>query len=161
MPAPALKGSSQTAQIMLTGKLQLPQGFSSLRRENDRSHGISSTMDKIAALNSAQERGTVNSGMAAGAQEEKENDEEDELESYDGEREHTMCWEEFPLKTSAQKETAEEKKLRKQLVKEQNRLRRCAKKEYKMAFKHEYLSQVVSQAKAQDINSVRVFKYTV
>lgn len=55
-------------------------------------------------------------------------------------------------------ETAEEKKARKALVKEQKKLKRVMKKELKNTYKIEELKQLTSHARQQDINNAHVFK---
>ena len=151
---PASTSGSQTARILLKGKLQLPEGFGSEARVLKRDRPIEQQFTKLTLNDSGgkviedddDETAADDSDEGAGS------DDEDKVHGGNAEERSG---------NGRRKETAEEKKLRKLRVKEDKRNRRELKKQLKIAFKSEYLNQVAKRSTSQDINSVRVYKYTV
>lgn len=168
---PALTGASQTAKIMLTGKLQLPVGFQTGKPVNRVSRQIAciEELSKMSVLANNMAKMSVhgNNGTNSSTniqeidKEIEVIDEEEEECDESGSDDDDEVEFETREKAIKVKETPEEKKLRKLAVKEGKRERRTLKKQMKTAFKSEYLTQVTSKARAQDIDSVRVFKYTL
>jgi hypothetical protein len=155
---PASSGSSQTTKILLTGKLQLPVGFQNGGRGNTITKLDSSILHLTSlSLNDTPEAKSSDINLPEDVEEDDidEDSEEDEVVDEDIDDGYEI------RNTGKLKETPEEKKLRKQKVKEEKRVKRGLKKQLKTAFKSEYLTQVAHKANAQDINSIRVFKYTV
>ena len=149
---PASASGSQTARILLKGKLQLPEGFGSEARVLKRDRPIEQQFTKL-TLNDSEERVKGDDDEPAG--DDSEGEDSDDEDRVDGGNVENGSG------NGRRKETAEEKKLRKQRVKEDKRNRRELKKQLKIAFKSEYLNQVAKRSTSQDINSVRVYKYTV
>jgi hypothetical protein len=143
---PASSGA-QTARILLTGKLQLPQGFGNAAKES-KSVKVERRMEVLSLSDNTNSQSQEEAG-----------DSNSSGEGSDDEDDHD-AWSESEAK-GRRSETPEEKKLRKTQLKEERRIKRQQKKQLKGVFKAEYVSQVAHKAKVQDINSVRVFKYTV
>lgn len=151
--------SSQTARILLTGRLQLPEGFQDSAKNNrvSRQHSSIELLSKL-SIDESNKKSMASEVSVAAEVAPESDEEEDSSGEEDEEEDEALALEDAPGRV---KETPEEKKRRKQKVKEDKRLRRTMKKQLKTAFKTEYVQQVANKAKAQDINSVRVFKYTV
>ena len=150
---PAAASGSQTARILLTGKLQLPEGFGGKSKVNRTESSIEEQIKGLSLTKTLDPSNEIVNVENMKKESDGEDSEEDTIDiPADGN--------DAPV-TSRRKETPEEKKLRKQLVKEEKRRRRGFKKEMKIAYKSEYLTQITKHANSQDINSVRVYKYTV
>jgi protein LTV1 len=130
--ASGVSGRSKKApqRIVLTSKLGIPRGFGA-------SVGAKKDLDTI-----GETRGVYDEEV-----EEDEEEDEDERE-----------WEERAPK-GRQKETPEEKRLRKAAVKEDRRTKRASKKDLKLAFSTESNAILAATSRGQDINNISTYKY--
>ena len=164
-----------TPQIILTGKLGLPQGFA--RGETPES--FSSSSSRVSAGSGKKSAGKA-AGAAAtalsrrrpvdtipeeeqGEDNESENDDHNSREDEEGsdeDSESSVNKNRPPKANARRKETAEEKKLRKQQVKAEKKTKRVTKKELKTAYKMEGNRINMCAAKEQSIDHVGVFKYS-
>ena len=150
---PASTSGSQTARILLKGKLQLPEGFGSEARVHRTDRAIEQHISNL-SLNDSEDVVPEVDGF--------DNDQDDSEGERSDDEENADNYENGENSgPGRRKETAEEKKLRKQRIKAEKRTRRGLKKQLKIAYKSEYLNQVAKRSSSQDINSVRVYKYTV
>lgn len=151
-------------KIVLVGKHLLPLGFGVASNSNNKAateegakaESSSSSKVPVVDVNSRHKKLVV--PIAEGENEEDEVEGNDEAEEG-GESEGSEAQERERVRVVKRKETVEEKRLRKSLVKGERRAKRSAKKENKVAFRSEETRQGAVTGQRQDTDRISVFKY--
>ena len=173
--APAAAGAG-APQIVLAGRLHLPEGFGPARYERNNARKKGANRGRMLHPGSIPEHAELEDALmhmtvvdAVSNREEREEGggddydcEEDDDEGSCGESE-ASAFSTASTNTALGRnkhETAEEKRRRKALVKEERRQKRNAKRELRAVYKAEGSKVLACVSKEQSIDHVSVFKYT-
>jgi hypothetical protein len=157
--------NSHSKKIVLVGQHLLPLGFGAASNSNSKDrtgdNGARSKSSKrvpLVDVNSRHKKLVV--PIAEGEDEDNDDDdEEDDVEEEVDDEDEVDGEGKKKVKVVKRKETAEEKRIRKSLVKEQRRAKRSAKKENKLAYRREETRQGTITDQHQDTDRISVFKY--
>ncbi len=133
-------------KIILSGKLNLPEGFSKYSQPKTKTKGRAG----LSAIEEEQKNEQFEEKSHFEDNEDSEKEGEDSGKESDAEG-----------KKGKNKETREEKKLRKQAVKEERKQKRMNKKLLKSAFQKEGVKIIKELGKEDSTNHCSVFKYSV
>ena len=135
--------ASSTGKIVLSGKLNLPEGFSRY------SQAKNIKKEKKALSNIKEEDDDDEDEDESEESEEEEEDKDENNKQFSDEKEK-----------KPQKESKEEKRQRKNAVKEERRQKRMNKKLLKTAFQKEGMKIIKTLGTEQSTDHVSVFKYS-
>jgi hypothetical protein len=142
MQQPITPGNNK---ILLTGKMNLPEGFSRYSQPKNSKNNQNQKNDRKSLLQEIQEdQGEEEEESSEDEKDQENNSDEDSSEETKGRK----------------KETPEEKQARKKKMKEERKKRRMNKKSLKTAFQKEGLKIIKSLGLEQSTDHVSVFKYS-
>jgi hypothetical protein len=139
-------------KILLTGKMNLPEGFSRYSQPKNSKYNQNS--------NNQQNQKNDRKSLLQEIQEDQGEEEEESSEEEEKDQENNSDEDSSEETKGRRKETPEEKQARKKKMKEERKKKRMNKKSLKTAFQKEGLKIIKSLGLEQSTDHVSVFKYS-